>query len=253
MDDAAARLRIEDAVLQDLVEQARAFYETGTVHPDPAPTPGPKVMVLDTTVQERELLVTLHDWRPDEDVGAEEPGRLDLRLFASYQPVNAQINQPGQPTVNNGGTGNSPEWRVTTNIGYSIGDFSLRTSTRWRNELVESFSHGMKQRLVMSAAFLHRPKAVLVDEPMVGLDPKGQKFLKELFRAFVDRGGTVLMSTHTLDMVEEMCDRIGIVSGGRIAAAAWKSASPFAVTFVRSTTISRSPGQPLRCASPASW
>lgn len=70
----------EDAVLQDLVEQARAFYETGTVHPDPAPTPGPKVMVLDTTVQERELLVTLHDWRPDEDVGAEEPGRLDLRI-----------------------------------------------------------------------------------------------------------------------------------------------------------------------------
>jgi ABC-2 type transport system ATP-binding protein len=53
---------------------------------------------------------------------------------------------------------------------------------------------------------------------MVGLDPKGQKFLKDLFRAFVDRGGTVLMSTHTLDTVEEMCDRIGIISGGKILA-----------------------------------
>jgi hypothetical protein len=70
----------EDAVLQDLLDQARAFHETGTVHPDPAPTPGPKVMVLDTTAQEQELLVTLHDWRPDEEVGAEEPGRLDLRI-----------------------------------------------------------------------------------------------------------------------------------------------------------------------------
>lgn len=70
----------EDAVLRDLLDQARAFHETGTVHPDPAPTPGPKVMVLDTTAQEQELLVTLHDWRPDEEVGAEEPGRLDLRI-----------------------------------------------------------------------------------------------------------------------------------------------------------------------------
>lgn len=70
----------EDAVLRDLLDQARAFHETGTVHPDPAPAPGPKVMVLDTTAQEQELLVTLHDWRPDEEVGAEEPGRLDLRI-----------------------------------------------------------------------------------------------------------------------------------------------------------------------------
>jgi ABC-2 type transport system ATP-binding protein len=88
----------------------------------------------------------------------------------------------------------------------------------WKDELVESYSHGMRQKLIISSALLHRPEAIVVDEPMVGLDPKGQKFLKELFRAFVDRGGTVLMSTHTLDTVEEMCDRIGIIAGGKILA-----------------------------------
>ena len=90
---------------------------------------------------------------------------------------------------------------------------------RWEDELVESFSHGMKQRLVMSAAFLHRPQAVAVDEPMVGLDPKSARLLKNIFRHFVDRGGTVLMSTHTLEVAEVMCDQIGIVYGGQIAAA----------------------------------
>jgi ABC-2 type transport system ATP-binding protein len=88
----------------------------------------------------------------------------------------------------------------------------------WKDELVESYSHGMRQKLIISSALLHRPEVIVVDEPMVGLDPKGQKFLKDLFRAFVERGGTVLMSTHTLDTVEEMCDRIGIISAGRILA-----------------------------------
>jgi ABC-2 type transport system ATP-binding protein len=90
--------------------------------------------------------------------------------------------------------------------------------TPWKDELVESYSHGMRQKLIISSALLHKPEVIVVDEPMVGLDPKGQKFLKDLFRAFVDRGGTVLMSTHTLDMVEEMCDRIGIIAGGKILA-----------------------------------
>jgi len=90
--------------------------------------------------------------------------------------------------------------------------------TPWKDELVESYSHGMRQKLIISSALLHRPEAIVVDEPMVGLDPKGQKFLKDLFRAYVERGGTVLMSTHTLDTVEEMCDRIGIISAGKILA-----------------------------------
>ncbi len=69
---------------------------------------------------------------------------------------------------------------------------------RWENELVESFSHGMKQRLVMSAAFLHRPQAVAVDEPMVGLDPRGARLIKDIFRRMSEHGVAILMSTHTL-------------------------------------------------------
>ncbi|MEP6571357.1 MAG: ABC transporter ATP-binding protein [Gemmatimonadota bacterium] len=90
--------------------------------------------------------------------------------------------------------------------------------TDWKNELVESYSHGMRQKLIISSALLHRPEVIVVDEPMVGLDPKGARFLKELFRAFVDRGGTILMSTHTLEVAEAMCDRIAIIQHGRIAA-----------------------------------
>jgi len=90
--------------------------------------------------------------------------------------------------------------------------------TRWENELVESFSHGMKQRLVMCAAFLHRPQAVLVDEPMVGLDPRGARLIKAVFRGMADRGVAILMSTHTLEVAQEMCDRISIILKGRIIA-----------------------------------
>ncbi|MBX3147911.1 MAG: ABC transporter ATP-binding protein [Gemmatimonadales bacterium] len=89
----------------------------------------------------------------------------------------------------------------------------------WKHELTESYSHGMRQKLIISSAMVHRPDVIVVDEPMVGLDPKSARLLKELFRGFVGRGGTVLMSTHTLEIAEVMCDRIGIVFGGKIAAA----------------------------------
>ena len=88
----------------------------------------------------------------------------------------------------------------------------------WANELVESFSHGMKQRLVMCSAFLHRPRAVLVDEPMVGLDPRGARLIKDVFRVMSRKGVAILMSTHTLEVAEQMCDRISIIQGGRIIA-----------------------------------
>jgi len=89
---------------------------------------------------------------------------------------------------------------------------------RWQHELVESFSHGMKQRLVMSAAFLHRPTAVLVDEPMVGLDPRGARLIKDIFRLMASRGVAILMSTHTLEVAQEMCDLISIILKGKIIA-----------------------------------
>ena len=90
--------------------------------------------------------------------------------------------------------------------------------TEWEPELVEAFSHGMKQRLVMCAAFLHRPQAVLVDEPMVGLDPRGARLIKQVFRKMADRGVAILMSTHTLEVAQEMCDRISIIVQGKIIA-----------------------------------
>jgi ABC-2 type transport system ATP-binding protein len=89
--------------------------------------------------------------------------------------------------------------------------------TRWKNELTESYSHGMRQKLIISGALVHRPDVIVVDEPMIGLDPKSARLLKDLFRQFVDRGGTVLMSTHTLEVAETMCDRIAIVNGGKVA------------------------------------
>ena len=89
---------------------------------------------------------------------------------------------------------------------------------RWEHELVESFSHGMKQRLVMCAAFLHRPQAVLVDEPMVGLDPRGAALIKRVFSRMSEQGVAILMSTHTLEVAQEMCHRISIILKGRIIA-----------------------------------
>jgi ABC-2 type transport system ATP-binding protein len=89
---------------------------------------------------------------------------------------------------------------------------------RWQHELVESFSHGMKQRLVMASAFMHRPRAVLVDEPMVGLDPRGARLIKQVFRTMAGRGVAILMSTHTLEVAQEMCDRISIILKGKIIA-----------------------------------
>ncbi len=88
----------------------------------------------------------------------------------------------------------------------------------WKDELVESYSHGMRQKLIISSALIHRPEYIVVDEPMVGLDPKAARLLKDIFRHFVERGGTVLMSTHTLEVAEAMCDRIAIIQNGKIVA-----------------------------------
>ena len=89
----------------------------------------------------------------------------------------------------------------------------------WRDELVESYSHGMRQKLIISGAFVHRPDVLVVDEPMVGLDPKAARTLKDLFREYVRRGHTIMMSTHTLEVAQNLCDRIAIIRRGRIAAA----------------------------------
>jgi ABC-2 type transport system ATP-binding protein len=94
---------------------------------------------------------------------------------------------------------------------------SLFDLARWGGSLVENFSHGMKQRLVVASALLPRPKLLVVDEPMVGLDPRGARLIKQIFRQICsDSGMTVFLSTHSLDVAEELCDRIAIMHHGQV-------------------------------------
>ena len=89
---------------------------------------------------------------------------------------------------------------------------------QWATELVESYSHGMKQRLVMAAALIHAPRILIVDEPTVGMDPRGARLLKRIFRDLAAGGATVFMSTHSLEVAEDLCDQIGIIQHGRLIA-----------------------------------
>ncbi len=84
------------------------------------------------------------------------------------------------------------------------------------DDLIETYSHGMKQRLIFASALLHRPPVVIIDEPMVGLDPRSMRMLKDLLRERSARGMTVFMSTHILAMAEEIADCIGILDRGRL-------------------------------------
>ncbi|MEX2467636.1 MAG: ABC transporter ATP-binding protein [Gemmatimonadota bacterium] len=88
----------------------------------------------------------------------------------------------------------------------------------WKDELIESYSHGMRQKVLISSALIHQPELIVVDEPMVGLDPRSARLLKDLLRTFVDDGGTVFLSTHTLEVAEALCDRIAIIKEGEIIA-----------------------------------
>jgi ABC-2 type transport system ATP-binding protein len=90
--------------------------------------------------------------------------------------------------------------------------------SHWKDELVESYSHGMKQRLVVCAALIHQPRILVVDEPMVGMDPKGARTIKDLFCSLSKNGTTVFLSTHSISVAEEICHRIGIIQKGRLIA-----------------------------------
>jgi ABC-2 type transport system ATP-binding protein len=90
--------------------------------------------------------------------------------------------------------------------------------TPWKDELLEGFSHGMKQKVVMCGALLPNPKVLIIDEPMVGLDPQSAKLVKELFHRLALKGTTLLLSTHTLEIAEKLCHRIGILLRGRLIA-----------------------------------
>ncbi|MDD4997484.1 MAG: ABC transporter ATP-binding protein [Syntrophales bacterium] len=88
----------------------------------------------------------------------------------------------------------------------------------WSDHLIEAYSHGMKQRLIIASALLHEPKVIIVDEPMVGLDPAGIRMVKDLLRELAESGTTIFMSTHTLEIAEDLCNRIGVIHHGRLVA-----------------------------------
>ncbi|KAB2925464.1 MAG: ABC transporter ATP-binding protein [Bacteroidetes bacterium] len=86
----------------------------------------------------------------------------------------------------------------------------------WVDKKTEDYSQGMRQRVTFAAAFVHEPKTVIIDEPMVGLDPRSARIVKDTLKRMSQNGVSIFMSTHILEMVEELCDRVGIINKGRM-------------------------------------
>jgi ABC-2 type transport system ATP-binding protein len=96
--------------------------------------------------------------------------------------------------------------------------FDLFGMDGWADHRCEEYSHGMRQKVVFGAAFVHDPEVLIVDEPMVGLDPQSMRLVKDMLKLYARRGVTVFVSTHILSVAEEMCDRIGVVNNGSLVA-----------------------------------
>ncbi len=90
--------------------------------------------------------------------------------------------------------------------------------TAWKDHLIEGYSHGMRQKLIMTSIFMLDQPLIIIDEPMVGLDPKSARIVKELFKSKAKSGTGIFLSTHSMEIAEELCDRIGIIVHGRIKA-----------------------------------
>jgi ABC-2 type transport system ATP-binding protein len=86
----------------------------------------------------------------------------------------------------------------------------------WLDQRTEYYSQGMRQRIVIVAALLHEPKTLVIDEPMIGLDPRSAKIVRDTLRDQARNGVSILMSTHSLPVAEELCDRIGIINSGKL-------------------------------------
>lgn len=100
-----------------------------------------------------------------------------------------------------------------TRVAREIQNFGL---AEFVDQLTETYSHGMKQRLVLASALLHDPAVLILDEPMVGLDPRSMRLVKDILRNRANAGMVIFMSTHTLGLAEEIADRIGIVDRGQL-------------------------------------
>lgn len=110
-------------------------------------------------------------------------------------------------------------YEVDKNVEKRIEElFEMFELTKWKDELIESYSHGMRQKLVMSSALLHNPLIYIIDEPMVGLDPKSAKIVKEIYQNLAKKGKTIFLSTHSMEIVEKICNRVGIIQNGKLIA-----------------------------------
>lgn len=165
-------------------------------------------------------------------VGLLKPEQGQVRLSGHDMSVDGQLAKaklayvPDQPFLYDKLTGR--EFLQFVGRMYSMRDEKVRSQVGrlsqrldlgdWLDNFSESYSHGMKQRVVLTAALLHEPSVLIVDEPMVGLDPITSRSVKQLFDEVRQAGGTVFLSTHTLDTAEDLADRIGIIHHGRLIA-----------------------------------
>lgn len=114
-----------------------------------------------------------------------------------------------------GGLYGIPTAEVDRHVEEYFGMFDLLDAA---HNLIESYSHGMRQKVVMTGALVHNPLVLIVDEPMVGLDPRSSRIVKDLLKQKSQTGTTIFLSTHTLDIAEELCDQIGIIHQGQLIA-----------------------------------
>ena len=98
------------------------------------------------------------------------------------------------------------------------GLFDIFSLSDRSNTLIETYSHGMKQKLIFSAALLHDPEVLIMDEPTIGLDPQSAKLVKDIMRELSSKGKTIFMSTHIIEIAEKMCSRVGIINKGTLIA-----------------------------------
>jgi len=112
-----------------------------------------------------------------------------------------------------GGLFNMPKEECRRRIDEVIEHFEIGD---WADKRTEEYSQGMRQRITITAAFLHNPRTIIIDEPMVGLDPRSARIVKDSLKRKSREGVSIFMSTHSLEMVEELCDRIGIIKAGKL-------------------------------------
>lgn len=106
-----------------------------------------------------------------------------------------------------------PKSRVKENVAKVIDELEL---TSWIDKRTEDYSQGMRQRVTFAAAFVHEPSSIIIDEPMVGLDPRSARIVKDMLTRRSREGAAIFMSTHILEMADELCDRIGIIHRGKM-------------------------------------